>query len=121
MPHFFVNSTDKNQNFITIDDKENYRHIARALRARVGEKLLLIDENQISYYDEDVIDFITKFNNDYIYNNDYIEDDISYIDLDLKNILNDLKIDIDRIEQIVTLYNAIKSNQIIDIEQYQDM
>ena len=49
MPHFFVKSTDKNENLITINDNENYRHIARALRARVGENLLLIDENQIQY------------------------------------------------------------------------
>lgn len=49
MPHFFVKSADKNDNFIAINDNENYRHIARALRARVGESLLLIDENQIQY------------------------------------------------------------------------
>ena len=39
MPHFFINS----------NNKENYQHIAKALRARVGESLLLIDENQIQY------------------------------------------------------------------------
>ncbi len=49
MPHFFVNSTNKNENLITINDTENYRHIARALRARTGENLLLIDEKQIQY------------------------------------------------------------------------
>lgn len=49
MPHFFVNSSDKSENSITISDSENYRHIARSLRARVGENLLLIDENQIQY------------------------------------------------------------------------
>ncbi len=49
MPHFFVNSSNKNENLITINDSENYRHIARSLRARVGEKLLLIDEKQIRY------------------------------------------------------------------------
>lgn len=57
MPHFFVKSTDKNENLITINDSENYRHIARALRARAGESLLLIDENQIQY--ETVIKEIT--------------------------------------------------------------
>ena len=57
MPHFFVKSTDKNENLITIKDNENYRHIARALRARVGEDLLLIDENQIQY--ETIIKEIT--------------------------------------------------------------
>lgn len=49
MPHFFVNSKDKKSNQILISDIDNYRHIARSLRARVGEKLLLIDENQIQY------------------------------------------------------------------------
>ena len=49
MPHFFVNSKNKTNNRITINDTENYRHIARALRARIGENLLLIDEYQIQY------------------------------------------------------------------------
>ena len=49
MPHFFVDSRNRVNNIITINDSENYRHIARALRARVGEKLLLIDEAQIQY------------------------------------------------------------------------
>ena len=49
MPHFFVNSTNQTENKIIINDIENYRHIARALRARIGEKLLLIDENQVQY------------------------------------------------------------------------
>lgn len=49
MPHFFVDSRNRVNNFITINDNENYRHIARALRARVGEALLLIDEAQIQY------------------------------------------------------------------------
>ena len=49
MPHFFVDSRNRVNNIITINDNENYRHVARALRARVGEKLLLIDEAQIQY------------------------------------------------------------------------
>ena len=49
MPHFFINSKNKSENTILINDVENYRHIARALRARVGEELLLIDEKQIQY------------------------------------------------------------------------
>lgn len=57
MPHFFINSENKDNNVIKINDSENYRHIARALRARCGEKLLLIDENQIQY--ETVIEKIT--------------------------------------------------------------
>ena len=49
MPHFFIKKDNIEKDFITIDDNENYRHIARSLRARVGEKLLLIDEKQIQY------------------------------------------------------------------------
>ena len=49
MPHFFIDSKNKSNNTIIINNTENYRHIARALRARVGEKLLLIDEEQIQY------------------------------------------------------------------------
>ena len=49
MPHFFINSNNKTDNKIIISDADNYRHIARSLRARCGEKLLLIDENQIQY------------------------------------------------------------------------
>ncbi len=52
MPHFFVKSENLDNNRISINDNENYRHIARALRARCGEKLLLIDENQIQYETE---------------------------------------------------------------------
>ena len=57
MPHFFVDTKNKLNNQIKINDTENYRHIARALRARVGEKLLLIDEKQIQY--ETIIESIT--------------------------------------------------------------
>ena len=49
MPHFFINSKNVNNSEIVISDKENYTHIARALRVKKGEKLLLIDENQIQY------------------------------------------------------------------------
>lgn len=58
MPHFFINKENVQNNTIVISDKENYRHIARALRARAGEKLLLIDENQMQY--ETVIKEITN-------------------------------------------------------------
>lgn len=58
MPHFFINSKNIRYNRITVDDSENYRHIARSLRARCGEKLLLIDEKQIQY--ETIISEITS-------------------------------------------------------------
>lgn len=58
MPHFFINSNNLSDNVITVSDKENYTHIAKSLRARVGEKILLIDENRIQY--ETVIKNITS-------------------------------------------------------------
>lgn len=58
MPHFFINSNQIENDKILICDKENFNHITRSLRARTGEKLLLIDENQIQY--ETTIENITK-------------------------------------------------------------
>ncbi len=49
MPHFFIDSNQVKDNIIKISDKENYQHIARSLRSRAGESLLLIDEGQIQY------------------------------------------------------------------------
>ena len=58
MPHFFINSNQVNDDNITISDKDTYFHIARSLRSRAGEKLLLIDEKRIQY--ETTITEITK-------------------------------------------------------------
>lgn len=66
MPHFFINSQQVKDNKIVIDrsalplrqNEENYFHIARSLRARTGEKLLLIDENKVQY--ETTIESITN-------------------------------------------------------------
>ncbi len=49
MPHFFINSESVNNGEISISDKENYNHIAKSLRAKPGERLLLIDEKRIQY------------------------------------------------------------------------
>ena len=49
MPHFFINSKNINSSQIIVDDKENFNHIAKSLRANIGEKLLLIDENRVEY------------------------------------------------------------------------
>ncbi|MCM1265267.1 MAG: 16S rRNA (uracil(1498)-N(3))-methyltransferase [Candidatus Gastranaerophilales bacterium] len=49
MPHFFINSKSVKDNKIIVDDKDNYNHIVKSLRTKVGEKLLLIDENEIEY------------------------------------------------------------------------
>lgn len=58
MPHFFINSSDIDNNKIYISDKENYKHIAKALRIKKGKKLLFVDENQIQY--ETVVSKITS-------------------------------------------------------------
>lgn len=58
MPHFFIDSKNVNNNVAVISDKENYNHIVKSLRAKTGENILLIDENQIQY--EGVIEEITK-------------------------------------------------------------
>lgn len=58
MPHFFIDSNQIKNDIVEISDKENYNHIARSLRSRAGEALLLIDENQIQY--ETIITEITN-------------------------------------------------------------
>ena len=58
MPHFFISSKNIDNNQISINDSENYHHIARSLRIRKGERLLLIDENKIQY--ETIVDEIDK-------------------------------------------------------------
>lgn len=49
MPHFFIDSKSVINNRITICEKENYNHIAKSLRAKIGEEILLLDENGIQY------------------------------------------------------------------------
>lgn len=49
MPHFFISSSDVKQDIAVVSDKENFHHIAKVLRAKIGETLLLIDENQTQY------------------------------------------------------------------------
>lgn len=49
MPHFFISSAQKCDNKIVINDKENYVHIAKSLRVRVGELLSFCDEAEIIY------------------------------------------------------------------------
>ena len=47
MPHFFIKSDSVSDGKIKIT--ENYNHIVKSLRAKTGEELLLIDENEIEY------------------------------------------------------------------------
>ena len=49
MPHFFINSKDVINNRVIISDKDTFNHLAKSLRIRKNEKILLIDENQIQY------------------------------------------------------------------------
>ena len=79
MPHFFINSNQIENNKITISDKDNYMHIARSLRARIGENLLLIDENQVQY--ETTIEQIT--NSQIITNIDNSYSSKRYLDFEL--------------------------------------
>lgn len=58
LPHFFIPANSVIDRKTTISDKDNYTHIAKSLRAKVGESLLLIDENQIQH--EGVIEKITS-------------------------------------------------------------
>ncbi len=47
MPHFFIKNENIVNDLVIIDDKENYQHIARSLRAKIGEKILMVNENRI--------------------------------------------------------------------------
>lgn len=47
MPHFFINSSQIKENKIA--DKENFKHIIKALRTKIGENLKFIDENGMIY------------------------------------------------------------------------
>ena len=47
MPHFFIKNENITNDLVIIDDKENYKHIARSLRAKIGEKILMVNENRI--------------------------------------------------------------------------
>lgn len=49
MPHFFIKSESIKNNKAIIDDKENYNHIAKSLRAKKGESILLMDEKQMQH------------------------------------------------------------------------
>lgn len=59
MPHFFIEEENIHENKIIINDEENYRHIAKSLRAKIGEPLLLIDKNKIQY-ETTIIDITSK-------------------------------------------------------------
>lgn len=49
MPHFLIKSQNVQNSRIIIDDKDLYKHIIKVLRAKLGEHLLFLDENEIQY------------------------------------------------------------------------
>lgn len=49
MPHFFIQKKDISENKIRITEKSTFHHLARVMRAKEGETLLLVDENQTQY------------------------------------------------------------------------
>ena len=49
MPHFLISSNSIDNGIIRINDKELYHHLAKVLRIKKGEKLVLIDEKEIQY------------------------------------------------------------------------
>ena len=69
MPQFLINSKDINDKKVVISEKDTFNHIAKSLRIKCGEELLLIDENQIQYETE--VESVTnkeitvKINNSY--------------------------------------------------------
>lgn len=58
MPHFFINSKDVIDKTITITEEGTFCHLAKSLRVKPGETVLLIDENKIQY--ETIVETISK-------------------------------------------------------------
>ena len=49
MPHFFIKSDDIKNDTVEISDKNLLKHLVLSLRYKTGEKIKLIDENEIQY------------------------------------------------------------------------
>lgn len=52
MPHFLIKKEEIKEYFIEIFDNENFFHIAKVLRAKIGEKIKFIDEEKNVYFCE---------------------------------------------------------------------
>ena len=50
MPHFLIKKEEIKKDYIELKDSDNLIHIVKALRAKIGENITFIDENQIVYY-----------------------------------------------------------------------
>lgn len=49
MPHFLIKKEQINNKEITITEDDNFFHLTKSLRAKVGQKVKFIDENQTVY------------------------------------------------------------------------
>lgn len=49
MPHFLIKKSDIAANKVIIKDKDLYKHIIKAFRAKIGEKILFLDEEETQY------------------------------------------------------------------------
>lgn len=52
MPHFIIDSNSIEKSLIKISEAELVHHLVKVLRIKKGEKLILIDENEIQYITE---------------------------------------------------------------------
>ena len=66
MPHFFINSKSVENNKIILSDKDNYNHIVKSLRIKVGEKIVRgCNKKWIQYLE--ILGGICLWNNEYIF------------------------------------------------------
>ena len=49
MPHFLLKKSDIAENKVIIKDKDLYKHIIKVFRAKIGEKILFLDEEETQY------------------------------------------------------------------------
>ena len=49
MPHFLIKKSDIAENKVIIKDKDLYKHIIKVFRAKIGEKILFLDEEETQY------------------------------------------------------------------------
>ena len=49
MPHFLIKKEEIKNNLITLENNDSFFHITKVLRAKIGENLKFIDENQFVY------------------------------------------------------------------------
>ena len=49
MPHFLIKKEELKGNFIELNDNENFFHLTKVLRVKIGEKIKFINKNQNIY------------------------------------------------------------------------